>query len=142
MFERIPQLETTSGLLDDNGRLLMPAQIVLVHDDDAFRSSVTEALEAEGYTVACYPDALAAAMALSEVKLIELLMTRIRFPPGRSNGASLALMLQVKKPRLRVIFVAAPEMGEHVADLGPFIPTPVIISDLLKIVEDELGRAG
>jgi CheY-like chemotaxis protein len=45
----------------------MPAEIVVVHDD-AFRTAAAEALEAEGYTVACYPDALAAADALAEVK--------------------------------------------------------------------------
>ena len=117
----------------------MPAQIVLVHDDEAFRASVTTALEAEEYTVACYPDALAAADALSKMKLVELLITRTRFQPGRSNGVNLAMMLKVRKPKLRVIFVAAPEMQQHVADLGTFMPAPVAISDLVRVVRDELG---
>ncbi len=117
----------------------MPAQILLVHDDEAFRASVTEALEAEGYTVACYPDALAAADELTTVKRIELLITRAQFQPGRSNGASLALMLRMHKPALRVIFTALPETEEHVAHLGTFMPMPVSIPDLLKVVKAELG---
>jgi DNA-binding response OmpR family regulator len=117
----------------------MPSQIVLVHDDETFRVSVTKALEAEGYAVTCYPDALAAADALSAVKLVELLITRARFRPGRSNGASLARMLKVKKLGLRVIFVADVENQEHVAGLGIFMPAPVAISELVKIVRGELG---
>jgi DNA-binding NtrC family response regulator len=117
----------------------MPAQIVLVHDEEAFRTNVTTALEAEGYTVACYPDALAAADALSAVNLVELLITRAHFRPGRSNGANLAMMLKVQKPRLRVIFVAAPEAHEHVARLGVFMLAPVAIPDLVQAVRGEIG---
>jgi DNA-binding response OmpR family regulator len=118
---------------------MMPAQIVLVHDDEAFRKSVAEALEAEGYTVVCYPDALAAADALAALNLVELLITRARFQPGRSNGASLARMMKLQKSSLRVIFVAMPETYEHVADLGTFLPAPVAIPDLVQAVRSEIG---
>jgi DNA-binding NtrC family response regulator len=117
----------------------MPAQIVLVHDDEAFRASVTEALVSEGYTIACYPDALTAIDALSTVNHIELLITRAHFQPGRSNGASLALMLRMHKPALRVIFTALPETEKHVAHLGTFMPMPVAIPDLMQVVREELG---
>jgi DNA-binding response OmpR family regulator len=116
----------------------MPAQIALVHDDAAFRASLKEALEAEGYTVACYPDALAAVSALSDMKRIELLITRASFERGRSNGASLALQLRRRKLGLPVIFVAAADMEEHVAHLGILIPTPVAIPALVRAVSEQL----
>jgi CheY-like chemotaxis protein len=117
----------------------MPAQIVLAHDVEAFRTPVTKALTAEGYTVACYPDALAASEAMSELNLTGLLITRASFQPGRSNGLSLAMMLKVRKPRLRVIFLAPPEMREHISDVGLFVPTPVAIPDLVQAVRGEIG---
>jgi DNA-binding response OmpR family regulator len=119
----------------------MPAQIVLVHDDEAFRISVTKALEAEGYTVAYYPDALAAVDALSALNLVELLITRARFQPGRSNGASLARMLKVQKLGPRVIFVALPETYEHVAGLGLYMEAPVAVPDLVRAVKIAIDPA-
>jgi DNA-binding response OmpR family regulator len=110
----------------------MPAEIVLVHDDDGFRTAATEALEAEGYTVACYPDALAAADALSAVKKVELLITRVLFKEGRSNGANLAAMLRAQKPALRAIFLAAPDMKEHVVRLGIVMPLSVALPELVE----------
>jgi CheY-like chemotaxis protein len=117
----------------------MAAQILLVHDAEVFRTSATQALEAEGYAVAFYPDALAAVDALSALNLVELLITRVSFQPGRSNGANLALMLKLQKPELRVIFIARPEMHEHVAELGVVIPAPVAIPDLVQAVRSEIG---
>jgi DNA-binding NtrC family response regulator len=118
----------------------MPAEIVLVHDDDAFRTAAAEALKTEGYTVACYPDALAAAEALPTVRKVELLMTRVLFSPGRSNGANLAAMLRAQKPALRVIFVAKPEMEEHVIRLGVIVPFSVAIPELVEAVRGCMAR--
>jgi DNA-binding NtrC family response regulator len=126
--------------MSPNGNHFMPAQIALVHDDDVFRVADTDAPEAERYTVACCPDALAATEALSEVKRIERLITRARLRPGRSNGGSLAMMLRLKKPSLRVIFIASAVSEEHVAYLGAFMLAPVAIPDLVRAVRDELGN--
>jgi CheY-like chemotaxis protein len=117
----------------------MPGQVIVVHDVEAFRTSLVKALGAEGYSVACYPDALAASEVLTEISLLELLITKVRFEPRRSNGINLALMLKTRNPRLPVIFVAAPETREHVSDEGLFMPMPVAVPDVVRAVRSEIG---
>jgi DNA-binding NtrC family response regulator len=85
----------------------MPVHIVIAHDDIAFRTFAVRALEAEGYSVASYEAALAAMVAL-EAPLLDVLITRLWFMPGRSNGIALALMAKVRRPSAKVIFTSPP----------------------------------
>jgi DNA-binding response OmpR family regulator len=70
----------------------MPAQIVLVHEDTEFSDAVSGALRDAGYVVAVFPDPLVALDAMETAERVELLITHVQFPAGRSNGAALALM--------------------------------------------------
>ena len=117
----------------------MPAQIVFVHSDDSFRTAAVAALEGEGYTVAWYPDALAAMEALDAAQRVELLITRVRFPEGKSNGVALTQMVKSRKPSIRVIFTAHPDMQEYVEDLGTILTAPVAIPDLIAAVRKEMA---
>jgi DNA-binding NtrC family response regulator len=121
----------------------MPAEIVFVHSDDSFRITAVAALEGEGYTVASYPDALAAMEALDVSQRVELLITRLRFPEGKSNGVALAAMAKSRKPSMRVIFTALPDMQAYAEGLGTMLTSPVAIPDLLAAVRKEIAdRAG
>jgi DNA-binding NtrC family response regulator len=117
----------------------MPVQIVLVHDDAAFRTTAAQALGAEGYSVTSFADALAATAALAMANRIELLITRLQFAEGRSNGVALALMTKRRKPGVKVIFTGLPELKGHSADVGLFLEMPVALDDLVNTVRQELS---
>ena len=80
----------------------MPAHIVVVHDDPVFLDSITTALSAADHHVRTYSTALAAINALGEYS-IDVLITRMRFPPGESNGLSLALIARRFNPIPRIM---------------------------------------
>jgi DNA-binding NtrC family response regulator len=117
----------------------MPAQIALVHDEDPFRDLVARTLRDARYNVAEYPDALAATDVLDNAGGLELLITRVTFAEGRSNGAALARMVRFRRPFVRVIFIARLQMQQYVDELGVFLPVPVAMPDLLAAVRQEIG---
>jgi DNA-binding response OmpR family regulator len=118
----------------------MPARIVLVHDDADFREPTVAALRAAGYDVAAYNNSLAALDAFEAAASVQLLITRMSFPPGSPHGASLASMARRKIPGLKVLFVAQPERREHTEGLGEFMAAPVSIPELVKRVSAMLAR--
>jgi hypothetical protein len=73
--------------------------------------------------------------ALNEINAaghFEVLITRVSFPEGKPNGASLALMLRTQYLRLKTIFAARAEWQTHLEGIGELIPHPV---DLPKLVQ-------
>lgn len=117
----------------------MSAQIVLVHDGEPFRALTGEALRDAGYGVVEYQDALAATVVLERPHTFALLITRLNFAPGRSNGAALARMVKSRKPQLRVIFVTDATTHEEAEHLGVFLAPPMTVERLLGAVRQELG---
>jgi DNA-binding NtrC family response regulator len=85
----------------------MPAHIVIVHDNLEFRSGAEAGLLAHGYAIRSFKTALAALLGLDEPQVVNLLITRVRFPPGESNGMALARSARLKHPEIKILFVAA-----------------------------------
>ena len=110
----------------------MPAQVVLVHDEEAFSANVGRALAASGYQVMAFPDPLVALQALENAERLQLLITRIEFPAGRSNGQALALMARTRRPDVQVLFVCPPQFNSYVADLGEVLLAPATVSDVVE----------
>jgi DNA-binding NtrC family response regulator len=112
----------------------MPARIVVVHDDQQFSDQLALALGSAGHDVVTFPDPLAAWDALEAAKLIEVLVTRMEFAPGKSNGQALARMARSKRPQIKVIFTARPEYAEHAAGLGEFLPIPISMEVAIEAI--------
>jgi CheY-like chemotaxis protein len=112
----------------------MPARIVVVHDDPEFIDRTVTALLAAGYDVTAFTDTISALAALEAAQWLELLITRVIFPPGQPNGVALARMARVKKPGVKLLFAALPETQEHTAGLGEFLPAPVDPADIVTLV--------
>jgi DNA-binding response OmpR family regulator len=108
----------------------MPAQIVLVHDDPAFTEPLSRALVASGFEVMVFPDPLVSLDALEAARRLELLITRVEFPVGHSNGGALALMARHKRPGVKVLLVCRPEYRKDVEDLGEVLATPVTVAEV------------
>ena len=100
----------------------MPARIVIVHDDEEFTRDTVAALQSAGHDVMVFKDPLLAHDAIEAAQRVEVLITRVMFPTGRSNGASLARMARSKRPGLKVLFVAREEYRSLVEGLGAFLP--------------------
>jgi len=120
----------------------MPATIVIVHDEAQFVEPLVNSLRAAEYAVTTFPDALAAMHALEDAKTIELLVTRIEFPPGRSNGAALANMARVKRPSIKVLFIADLEHRKAVSDLGELIHSSaspeMVAAEAIRLLSPDL----
>ena len=103
----------------------MPARIVVVHDEPAFVEPLATGLTTVGYDVATFNDSLLAWNALEAANKVELLITRIRFPPGKPHGVALAKRACANRPGVRVLFVALPEFECYTEDLGVFPAMPI-----------------
>jgi DNA-binding NtrC family response regulator len=86
----------------------MPARVVVVHDEREFVDEVATALRSAGHEVATFPDPIAAWDALEAARQTEVLLTRVLFQPGKSNGVALARMARTNRPGIRVLFTALP----------------------------------
>ncbi len=112
----------------------MPAQVVLVHNVTKFAFEAAAAIRDAGYGVAVFTDPVKALDALDRAQTIEVLITRVNFPPGKPNGVSLALMTRYRRPNVRVIFTARAEMARHTQDIGELLAAPISIPDLVEAV--------
>jgi DNA-binding NtrC family response regulator len=113
---------------------VMPARVVVVHDDQDFADRVAAALGAGGHDVAVFPDPLVAWDALEAAKRIDVLVARVEYPPGKSNGLALARMARSKRPQIKILFTALPQYAENTVDLGEFLPMPVSVEDTIEAV--------
>jgi DNA-binding response OmpR family regulator len=113
----------------------MPARIVVVHDAITFVEELAEGLRAEGHEVATFPDPIAAWDALEAAQKSEVLVTRVTFPPGRSNGMALALMARNQRREIKVLFLTCQDDSEEIRDIGTCLratATPGDVADEVK----------
>ena len=96
----------------------VPARIVVVHDDTGLSEELAARLRTEGHGVATFPDPLAAWEALEAAARTEVLVAGVEFPPGRSNGVALAIMTRLKRPQIRVLFIALPKYAQAAEGAG------------------------
>jgi hypothetical protein len=114
--------------------IILPARIVLVHDDAEFVAQAVTALRAEGWDTKGYATSAGAILALDEALLIELLITKIEFDAGTPHGISLALMARTKRPAIRVLFTADPELKKHTEGIGELLPPSISVPELVQKV--------
>ena len=113
----------------------MPAQIVVVHDDPNFLDGALTALRTAGYEVALFTNSMSATRALRDARLIDVLITRIRFPEGMPHGLAVARSALLTHPELKVLFVAAPATQDLAERLGQFLPMPVRPAKVVRMVD-------
>ena len=106
----------------------MPAHIVIVHTDAAFLEAVCAALSATGKSVCGYSDAMQALDALEGATTIEVLVTRVDFGEGKLNGVALARMAQLRRPEVKVLFIARTENQEYTTGVGDLLTVPDVVA--------------
>jgi DNA-binding response OmpR family regulator len=109
--------------------------ILLVHSDPNFVKDAASALQRAGHNVTTFYDSMEGLTAL-EATRFDILITRVRFPPGRPNGISLAHMARLRRPGIKVVFTLAPENAEYAAELGEYVVAPIDIAELVATVSN------
>jgi DNA-binding NtrC family response regulator len=113
----------------------MPARVVVVHDDPKFIERTVTALLAAGHEATAFSDTMFATAALQGAQPIEVLITRIVFGTGQPHGVALALMARVRRPGVKVLFVARPDFIAHTEGVGDFLPMWAATADIVAAVE-------
>jgi DNA-binding NtrC family response regulator len=114
--------------------LAVPASVIIAHDDSEFVETTVKALRLAGLDVLGFASSMSALEALEAAQRVEVLITRVRFPEGQQNGISLAMMARMKRPAIKVLFVAAPDTQEHTEGVGQFLPASVTASEIAETV--------
>jgi DNA-binding NtrC family response regulator len=140
-FEYIHKRTTRRTLHFKKGPI-MPASVVVVHDDPDFVDQLALALSLAGYDVISFVDPMAALDAFDASHLLEVLVTRVQFGLGKMNGVALARMARSKRPGVRVLFTALPEFKDYAEGLGKFMPMPVSVPDVVDAVVGMLESDG
>lgn len=112
----------------------MPARIVVAHDDPDFIEGTVMALRNAGYDVAAFVESMSALAALETAQRVEVLITRVLFPEGTPNGVALGRMTRLKRPEVKVLFVARPDTQAHTEGVGEFLPAGATASEIVETV--------
>ena len=99
-----------------------------------FLAAIEAALRAEGHDVVGFSTSFLAWDALAGGNRVEVLVTRIRFPPGQPHGIALSHRARTGRPSVRVLFTALPELRIHTEGLGTFLALPVSPADIVAAV--------
>ena len=125
----------------------MPAAVLVVHDDQDVRELAVASLRAAFLEVAGFADPMAALNAIEASSRVRVLVTRVLFGPDKPHGVALALMVRVKRPGTKVVFVALEETEPYTEGLGVFLPMPLnpdilvaTVSRLLVMQDDDGPR--
>jgi DNA-binding NtrC family response regulator len=128
-----------------NGRKLgvREASVLLVDDDAAMRSLVSDELKEEGYRVVQAADGQAALDCVGKVAP-DLIITDFRMPQG---GMSLVSRLKAMVPRTPVILMTAfgdkdTESLAYKSGASAYFNKPVRMADLMDAVHKLLGVLG
>ena len=112
----------------------MLARIVVVLKDPELADATVSALVAEGHDALAVHDSMAALTLLEEATDIELLVASTYFGERKPTGAALALMTKLRRPDLKVIFTANPELAPLLEDIGRVIVEPISPSRVVEAI--------
>ena len=114
----------------------MPAPVIVAHDDKATRELAVAALIAAGLTAVGFHDLMAALNAVEDDSRVRVLVARIDFGAGKLNGVTLARMLKLKRPDVKILFSRSPRIASTPRGGGSFLPMPLVP----YLLVDTVGR--
>ena len=122
----------------------MPAAVLVVHDEPDIRDLAVVALRAAFLDAVGFEDPIKALDAIEANSRARVLVTRASFGSGKMNGVALALMVRMKLPGTKVVFIAREENAPYTEGLGVLLPRPLnpdilvaTVSRLLVTQDDE-----
>ena len=112
---------------------MLPAKIIIVHDDQVLSAALRDRREAAGHQVTHYSNTDEAWGILKQARF-KLLITRVAFPAGMPHGVALAAMALTRQSASRVVFVGSPENQHYVNELGDFFPLTMPVSEIVEAI--------
>ena len=86
----------------------MPARVVVVHDEPEFAGRLVSALRSAGHDVTAFTAPLATWDVVTDLQRVDVLITRVVYPPGQSNGVTLAMKVP-NQPEIHVLLTGGPQ---------------------------------
>ena len=114
----------------------MPAPVLVVHEDPDTRELALSALRASGHEAVAFADPIVALDAIEADSRLRVLVTCATFPAGKPNGVSLGRMVKVKRPGVKIVFLAALEDHPFTEGVGEALPLALDP----QILVDTVGR--
>jgi CheY-like chemotaxis protein len=114
------------------------ASIVLADGNLESLNEAACALTGAGYQVVALGNPIAAIEVIEGLPSVELLITQVDFGPNRPHGISIARMAMIRRPNIKVLFIARPEHIRAARAAGDVIAMPFALPDLLEAAEHVL----
>jgi hypothetical protein len=111
---------------------LMPALVILVHDELQLIDQISTGLMLAGHDVAAFSSTMEALAALEAAPRVDLLFTRVDFAPGQLNGVALALMASTKRQGIKFLFTGTEDFAHYTEGLGVFMSTPASAREIVN----------
>ncbi len=118
------------------------AHILVIEDDDSFRSTVVQMLERSGYRATAVPAFAAAIEIIESSERVDLLLTDIHMPAGTPHGVAIAQMAQLRRPSLKVVYMSG---SYDITDISPLVDNarilqkPFLRNTLIESIEAALA---
>ena len=100
----------------------MPAPVLIVHEDLNTRELALSALRAAGHEAVAFADPIVALDAIEADSRVRVLVTSVTFPTSKPNGVSLGRIVRVKRPGVKIVFIAALEDHPFTEGVGEALP--------------------
>ncbi len=113
--------------------------VVLVEPDAAHREAHRAALAEAGFRVLDFPNYLGALDEVESGRPIDLLITDVHLPAGTPHGLSLVAMVQLRRPRLRAMFLTNAEDRYPLLDQNSVLQRPFAAATLMTTVKNLIG---
>jgi len=123
------------------------ATVLVVDDNDIFRKFMREALQDNGYTVYAAESSAQALHILEEAgETVDLMVADVVMPEG--SGRELYQQVKATYPHIKVLFVSGytdeiivhTDVQDVIESKVAFMQKPFHVADLLKKIEQELGK--
>jgi DNA-binding NtrC family response regulator len=111
--------------------------ILILEDDDLCRDMARNILHAAGFTVICAHHFEEAIYPIENGTTIDFALVDVKMPPGTPNGVCFARMAQLRRPKLKIIFMSAHVSFKDSSVFGEgevFLPKPFAPQLLLDAV--------
>jgi DNA-binding NtrC family response regulator len=115
--------------------------VLVVEDEETFRRMVVRALGDKRYRITAAEDFESALSIIEQDEPVHLLITDVSLWPGQPNGVVLGNMAQLRRSRLKVIFMSGSydvEWAAQYGDAAAVLQKPFTVAQLTAAVERAL----
>jgi DNA-binding NtrC family response regulator len=114
--------------------------VLVVEDDFLVRLNTVEIFEAAGFKVVEAGNVASALAVLKEKSAVRLVCTDVHMP-GELDGIDLALHIQERHPKTKVIVISGDRRRRALPPAIPFLPKPFLSARLVDVAREQLGAA-